>query len=369
MKQIIILTGILSMIIPGCDKTPVVYPERKDIIETVYASGKIVSENEYKLASVVSGTIVKKLVRDGDTVQKGQLLYVINNEVAKERYDAALKNYENLTTNLSARSPLLKDLELSMQNAAVKCSNDSITYHRYSNLWAQHIGTRNNLDNVYANYQLSQNLKKIARQKYYSAVNDLQVAHSNARSQLTAARKDLDEFFIRSDRDGVVYQTFKENGETVYINEVVAVLGEHSNQVIRLAVDQQDIGKIRTGQQILLQSDVTGSTIYEAAVSYIYPVMNEQDQTFRVDAHFIKRPSLSFIHSSIEANIIIQKKIRALVLPRNALAGNDSVWVQEKGNKKRIRIQTGISTLDHTEVTAGLDEKTPVLLMPQNEIR
>jgi HlyD family secretion protein len=352
----------------GCDNTPVIYPERKDIIETVYASGKIVSANEFKLAALSNGTIIKRLVKDGDTVQKGQLLFVISNEAAKDKFDAALKNYQNVAANLSSQSPLLNDLKLSLQNAAVKCSNDSLTYHRYKNLWVQDIGTKSNLDYVYANYQLSQNQEKIAEQKYYSALNDLQVSQSNARSQLTTAREDLNEFFIRSDRDGVVYQTFKEAGETVYANEVVAVLGEHGNQVIRLAVDQQDISKIRTGQQVLLQSDVSGNTIYEAVVSYIYPVMNEQDQTFRVDALFSNQAALAFIHSSIEANIIVQKKNKALVLPRNVLLGNDSVWIQVKKNRiKKMGIQTGISTLDHVEIISGLDEKTPVLLNPKND--
>lgn len=351
----------------GCNNTPVIYPERKDIIETVYASGKIISANEYKLAALRNGTIIKRLVKDGDTVQRGQLLYVINSEAAKDKFDAALKNYQVVAANLSSQSPLLSDLKLSLQNAAVKCSNDSISYHRYKNLWTQDIGTKSNLDNVYANYLLSRNQKKIAEQKYYAALNDLQVSHSNARSQLTAARQDLNEFFIRSDRDGIVYQTFKEAGETVYANEVVAIMGERGNQVIRLAVDQQDIGKVQTGQQVLLQSDVTGSTIYEAKVSYIYPVMNEQDQTFRVDALFTNRAALSFIHSSIEANIIVQKKNKALVLPRTALTGNDSVWIQVKGNREKKGIQTGITTLEHVEIIAGLNEKTPVLLITKND--
>lgn len=351
----------------GCNNTPVIYPERKDIIETVYASGKIISANEYKLAALRNGTIIKRLVKDGDTVQRGQLLYVINGEAAKDKFDAALKNYQVVAANLSSQSPLLSDLKLSLQNAAVKCSNDSISYHRYKNLWTQDIGTKSNLDNVYANYLLSRNQKKIAEQKYYAALNDLQVSHSNARSQLTAARQDLNEFFIRSDRDGIVYQTFKEAGETVYANEVVAIMGERGNQVIRLAVDQQDIGKVQTGQQVLLQSDVTGSTIYEAKVSYIYPVMNEQDQTFRVDALFTNQATLSFIHSSIEANIIVQKKNKALVLPRTALTGNDSVWIQVKGNREKKGIQTGITTLEHVEIIAGLNEKTPVLLITEND--
>lgn len=358
--------GLIILSSFSCNNTPVIYPERKDIIETVYASGKIVSNNEYKLASLSNGTIIKKLVKDGDTVQQGQILYVISNEAAKERVNAALKTYHAVSKNLSNQSPLLSDLKLSLQNAAVKCTNDSITYHRYRTLWSQQIGTKSNLDNVYASYQLSVNQKMIAEQKYYAAINDLEVSQSNARSQLTAANKDLQEYFIKSDRNGIVYQTYKEAGETVYTNEVVALVGAPGKQVVRLAVDQQDICKVRTGQQVLLQTDVSGNTIYEAEISYIYPVMNEQDQTFRVDALFSKRAAPAFIHSSVEANIIIQRKSKALVLPRSALAGNDSVWIQVNKASKKTAIQTGITTLDHVEIVAGLDERTPVLLFTQN---
>lgn len=350
----------------GCKNTPVIFPERKDIIETVYASGKIISESEYKLSALSNGTIIKKLVKDGDTVQKGQLLYIISNDAARDRYIAALKNFNTANNNLSSRSPLLNDLKLSLQNAQVKCNNDSTVYYRYKNLWAQNIGTKNNLDNVYTSYQISLNQRRIAEQKYQAAVNDLETSHSNARSQLTAAHKDLQEYFIKSDRNGVVYQTYKEEGETVFTNEVVALLGKAGNQVIRLAVDQQDIGKIRTGQQVLLQSDATGNVIYQATISGIYPVMNEQDQTFRVDAFFDKPTAPAFIHSSVEANIVVQRKNRALIIPRSALAGNDSVWVQQKGKNAKKYIQTGIATLDHVEIIAGIDERTPVLLTEKN---
>lgn len=353
---------ILTAAGAGCKDTTVIYPQKKNIIETVYASGKIISANEFNLAALSNGTIVKKLVRDGDTVQKGQLLYVVSSEGANERYDAALKTYHVATVNLSESSPLLNDLKLSMENASIKCSEDSSTYHRYKALWAQDIGTRSNLDHVYINYQVSLNQKRIAEQKYYSALNELKVSKSNARSQLAEAGRYLQEYFIRSDRNGVVYQTFKEAGETVRANEVVALVGESNSQVIRMAVDQQDIGKIKIGQQVLLQSDVSGKTIYEAEVSKIYSVMNEQDQTFRVDALFTGQPALGFIHSSIEANIIIQKKDNVLVLPRTALVGSDSVWIGSDKTKKKAAIRTGISTLEYVEIMAGLNEKTPVLV-------
>lgn len=359
------VVAVIFLACMGCDKTPVIFAEKKDLIETVYASGKIISENEYKLSSLSNGTIVKKLVKDGDTVKKGQLLYIISNEAARDRHSAALKNFHTISKNLSSQSPLLRDLKLSLQNAIVKCANDSVIYHRYKALWEQHIGTRNNLDNVYTSYQISLNQRTIAEQKYYAARNDLEVSHSNARSQVSEANKDLQECLIRSDRDGVIYQTYKEEGETVFPNEVLALGGGPGNQVIRLAVDQQDIGRLLIGQQVLLQTDVTGNTIYEAVVSCIYPVMNEQDQTFRVDALFNKQTGPAFIHSSVEANIVVQKKQKALVLPRIALAGKDSVWIRQNDRKTKKYIQTGITTLDHVEILSGLDENTPVLLTTQ----
>lgn len=352
----------------SCGKRSYIYPERKDIIETVYASGKVVAEAEYQQYSLSNGTIVKKLVKDGDTVKKGQLLYVIRNEAASARLEAAEKNYSIIEGNLSGRSPVLADLQLAYENAVIKLRNDSITYHRWKNLWDKNVGSKVNLDNVYTTYQVSINQKKIAEQKYYSARNEIQQSYNNAKSQLKTAQDDLKEHYITSSLNGIVYQTFKEEGEAVRSNEVVGLVGGNMNHRLRLFVDQQDIDLVTKGQQVLLQSDVTGDTIYEAIVTHIYPSMNEADQTFRVDAGFTKPPRQQFIHSSIEANIIIQRKNNALVIPRNVV-NNDSLWIFENGKEKKIRIRTGISTLEYVEVLNGVNEHTSIIPHPKTGAR
>ncbi|HTI12232.1 MAG TPA: HlyD family efflux transporter periplasmic adaptor subunit [Puia sp.] len=357
----ILLTSF--MLAFGCKQVPLTYPQRKDLIETVYASGKLVSENEYSLSALCTGRIIKKLVKDGDTVKKGQLLYLASDEGVRERADAALISYNIEEGNLSDQSPLLNDLKLSLQNAILRFRNDSLTYYRWNSLWAENIGTKNNLDNAYSNYQISLNQKKIAEQKYLSALNDIRIARGTARSQLSTARKDLKDFSIRSDRDGIVYQTFREIGESVRTHDVVALLGDSSPPLLRLSVDQQDVDKLRAGQTVLVQADVSGSKIYEAVVTCIYPVMNETDQTFRVDARFTRGAIPPFIHSSVEANIIVQKKNKVLVLPRTALIGKDSVLVYHKGKENKLRVQTGISTLDYIEIVSGITEKTAIRVM------
>ena len=52
--------------------------ERRQIIETVAANGKIQPEVEVKISPDVSGEITDLLVKEGDKVQKGDLLAVFS---------------------------------------------------------------------------------------------------------------------------------------------------------------------------------------------------------------------------------------------------------------------------------------------------
>ena len=67
---------------------------KRDIIETVSASGKIYPVTEVALAPDASGEIVELLVEEGDLIRKGQLLARINPETYTsivEQADAAVR--------------------------------------------------------------------------------------------------------------------------------------------------------------------------------------------------------------------------------------------------------------------------------------
>ncbi|HVU53833.1 MAG TPA: HlyD family efflux transporter periplasmic adaptor subunit [Puia sp.] len=353
---------LLASALSACSRPQQVHLSKKDIIETVYASGKITSSDEYTLFAFSNGAIRKKLVKDGDTVRKGQLLYIVEHDAADKKYEAALTNYRHSAINLSETSPLLNDLRLAVQNAEIRQRNDSLTYFRWKNLWDEGIGTRTNLDNAYTNYQMSVNLTNSATEKYASALYDVRLAMSNAGSQLQSSRKELDDYLISSDRDGVVYQTLKEAGEGVRTGEPVALIGAAGQRIIRLAVDQEDVNSVRIGQKVVLRTDLTGNMVYQARVTRIYPTMNEVDQTFRVDATFDGDMPQPFIHGSVEANIIIRVKTSATVLPHSAMADDDSVWIFYDGKEKKVAVRTGITSPEYVEILNGLDENTPVLL-------
>ena len=151
-------------------------------------------------------------------------------------------------------------------------------------------------------------------------------------------------------------------GQTVRQSELLILLGEKNKRLAELSVDQSDITRVKTGQLALLKSDMTGDTIYEAEVKKIFPVMNEANQTFRIEVVLKKPFDPAFIHNSVEGNVIIRRKSLALVLPANAVLEGDSVYVKKKDGIQKIKIVPGIMGIDFIEVISGIDEKTPVII-------
>jgi len=359
LKKLFLLLSLSCL--AACKRQHITYPRRMTIVQTVYASGKVMADSEYTVGALISGTVVRKLVREGDHVCKGQVIYVLRHTAPAAKMDAANSVLRNARENVSVNSRILNDLKIAEQNADLRFTNDSLLYKRYQNLWAQNIGTQVNLDNARTQYDISYNQKRSAREKYRSTVNDLQLAMKNARSQAAGSKADLDNYFIRAESSGTVYQLLKEQGEAVKMNEPVALLGRSGVRIIRLSVDQEDIRQVKAGQTLLLKTDASGEDIYQAKISRIYPVMNEADQTFRVDALFTGGADPAYIHSSVEANIIIAKKTKCLTIPVAVLLPGDSIRVRENGRVITKPVRTGLRTADDVEITGGADTQTAIV--------
>src|SRR5665647_422659 len=74
---------------------------KRDIIQTVTASGKIYPEEEVKISSDVSGEIINLNVKEGDMVKKGQLLARIKPESYQANVEQSEAQLDNTKAQLS----------------------------------------------------------------------------------------------------------------------------------------------------------------------------------------------------------------------------------------------------------------------------
>ncbi len=87
------LSSVLLLIIVlfSCGKNNnVTKPVRKDVVQAVYASGKLFPKDHYMVLSKFPGYIQQVHVNAGDIVKAGQILLTIRNETGKLNTGSAL---------------------------------------------------------------------------------------------------------------------------------------------------------------------------------------------------------------------------------------------------------------------------------------
>jgi len=350
------------LLFTGCNKTKTVKPIHKSITEAVYASGYIVPKNEYKVYALSDGYIVSKFKDDGDSINKGEAIYKVENNTFAARLSASRSSFDLAKRNVGEDAPVLADLRNKIKTAQVKLNNDSANYARYKNMFAAGAVTRSQLDQAQVSNDVSANDLKSAIENYQHTKDQLAVDLENAQSNLTSSGEDLANYVVTSMMDGEVYETDKELGEAVRKNDQVALIGEKGHKILQLSVDQQDIEKIKLGLEVEVKMDITGSKIYKARISKIYPNMNQNDQSFKVEAEFEEKYQFDFVHASVEANIIIGYKDNALIIPRATLQGEDMIELKGLAGNTKVKIEKGLETLEYIEVLKGVKESDEVVI-------
>ncbi|MBX2962012.1 MAG: efflux RND transporter periplasmic adaptor subunit [Cyclobacteriaceae bacterium] len=341
-----------------------VNPVTKPLLEAVYASGTVVSESEYQAFSQVDGYIAAKLVKDGDAVKKGDPLYIIEADQQSARYRIARENYALAKQNFSDDSPVLMELKASLKTAQTKMQHDSVNLVRFTNLITKQATTQAEYDRAKLVFEQSKNDYLLMLSRYRKMHSQLQAELINAENQYRIARDESDRYTIRSQVDGVVFKTMKEQGELIRRTEAVAVLGSDKTFYLQLNVDELDIHRVKVNQQVLVKIDAYPQHIFKAEVMRIYPLVDSRQQSLRVDAKLLEALPGMFSGLALEANIVIRQTEQALVIPKSALLPGDSVIIRSGSGEKKIRIIRGASTLDEVEVVDGLTASSELKIKP-----
>ena len=339
----------------------VVTPAVKPLMEAVYASGFVVSEDEHQIFSEVDGTITAKLANDGDIVSKEDPIFIIESGQQSARFSIAKENYELALRNKGDNSPVLHELNAAVDAAKSKMEFDSINAERYTNLWKQRATTRVEYDRYILLYTNSRNEYTAQNSRLRRMKDQVALDLQNASNQLKIAGDESGKYIVKSEVNGKVFKTVKEKGELVRRSELLAVVGRDTGFYLQLSVDELDIQRVKEGQSVLVKIDAFPDKIFHATVRKIYPMVNRQQQSLRVDAVLEGKLPEPYSGLAVEANIVIRQKQKAIVVPKSALLPGDSVIIKTDDGEKKIHVTTGIKTLDEVEITEGIKADQPLI--------
>ena len=368
--------------------------EVRTIIERVSASGKIQPEIEVNITAEVSGQIIRLPVKEGDRVQKGDLLVQINPDL----YDAAL-NRAQAAAN-SARSNLASaKAQYAQADAQFFAAQKS--WERTQQLFKDRILSQADYDAAESSFRSAEATLTAAGETIRSA----EFAISSAEASVQEARDNLSRTTLTAPQSGTVTALVKESGESVQGNgftagEVVMKVSDLSIMEVDVEVNESDIVRVGMGDAAEVEVDAYLDQTFEGTVTEIgNTALNaglngfamDQVTNFSVKVRLAPESYASLLEEegtlspfrpgmSAKVDILTREAAGALSIPiqsvttREAEDGTDEetelgVFLVSEGDIAEWRVvTTGIQDNRHIEILTGLTEGDQVITGPYQSV-
>jgi HlyD family secretion protein len=278
---------------------------RRDVVQSVVASGRIVTPHRVEVAAQVTATAAEVLVEKGDKVKAGQRLVVLESSESRAAEAQAKATYDN------ARAVLERNRKLSEKGF---------------------IGE--------------------------AALEDAQRASEVARTQLEAARARLGYMLVRAPANGILITREVDPGDVVQPGKVLMVLAPARGTEIVLQVDERNLGRVRLGQRALASADAYPERRFPAQLSFISPGVDAQRGTVEVKLRVAEPPAYLRQDMTVSVDIEVARSPGALALPaaavREATGGAPWVLRVESGRAERRNVELGLRGTGWVEIRSGL---------------
>ena len=262
----IVILGIIIAVFAGGKKHKSVDTDtvvRRSVIETVSASGKLQPESEVKIQSEVSGQIVELPVKEGDIVEKGQLLVRINPDLYTSAYNRADSSFNSAKSNLASAKA-----RLAQSQAQFKAQE--LNFNRQKKLFEEKAISQADYDNATSQYETA----KAEVTASIESINGAEFAIESALASRNEASDNLKRTTILAPMKGTVTALTKEIGETVLGNnmmsgDVIMKISALNSMEVNVEVNESDIVRVNVGDTAIVEVDAFTDEKFKGIVTEI----------------------------------------------------------------------------------------------------
>jgi RND family efflux transporter MFP subunit len=309
----------------------VVSAQTANIPDVVEAVGTLRAAETSQLAAQMMGNIVEVRVREGDHVQRGQILAVIDDAQPRAALDRA------------AAADLAAQQEISASESDFALSQ--ATFKRYQTLYDRKSVSPQEFDEIKARYQAAQARCEMAR-----------AGQAQTKAALQQARTVLGYARIVAPFDGLVTEKKADVGTLASPGMPIFTVEDLHRYRLEVTVNETDLRYVRPGQQVSVSIDALGDRELKGKVIEIVPAADPGSRSFLVK---VELPSDPALRSGLFGRAQFTRGERsALLIPRTAIVERgqlQGIYVLDQNRIAGLRyITLGNPTAQQVEVLAGL---------------
>jgi HlyD family secretion protein len=345
--------------------TPVYAATRGELVQTVVASGRVVSPQRITVALQGTGRVSRVAVVQGQTVQQGQLLIALDN--SDSRASLAQAN----ATVAQAQARLRQLGELSLPQAAQALTQAQATalqagkvLQRNRDLVAQGFISLAALDDAQRTLDVAISqvasahalAKSNAPSGSDAAIAQAALAQAVAGQQVAIAK--LAQGKVLAPSSGVLISRDVEVGDIVQPGKALMVLAASGQTQILVQIDEKNLSKIALGQAALGSADAFAEQRFDASVVYINPAVDATRGSVEVKLAVANPPAYLRQDMTVSVDIETARRTAAVVIATSTLedAATDKPWVLVVRGKRAVKqfVTLGLRGDTRVEVLEGI---------------
>lgn len=291
--------------------------EKIDLVSKVTANGKIQARRKVDLSALVMGQIVNLAVKEGDKVNRGQLLLQIDRA--------------QLAAQTAGRESALAAMRSDLQAARANAEQARLDFERARRNWEAKILSE-------AEYQKAKSLYDTAQANLSATQQRLQESGAN----LAASRDSLSKTTVSAPMAGIVTYLPVKEGEVTVIGTMnnagtqLLTISDMSEVEAVMMVDETSVPEVKVGQKANLSVDAYPNHTFDGVVAEVgsSPIAkNDPDLlsltqgseaiNFKVKIRVVNPPETIRPGFSVTADILTGRKEGATAIPIQALVVRD----------------------------------------------
>lgn len=323
----------------------------------IVASGEVRYQSLARIGSEITGTVMARHVREGEQVNKGDLLIELNPNELQSRLDQAKILLQQLQTS---RRP---QAQAALVEAKENLQQASREARRREALAEKGVLPDEQIEQA---QRMEQNAKTALTRAQLAA--DALAPNSTEehllKEQVASAAAALAKTRLYAPFTGRVQTRNVEPGDLVQPGKVLLEIARSDGLEIVVALDEKNFAPVKLNQPVQLIADAWPNVTIPGVVSFIAPAVDSDRGT--IDVHINVLPDDAYAQHSllqgmtVSANIITAERERAIVLPNDYILfdpnGKAQVAHWQDGHVNLVDVTLGLQNATHSEVTDGLAE-------------
>jgi RND family efflux transporter MFP subunit len=293
--------------------------ESGSVAAYITSTANLVPEHDVKIVSEAGGRVQRLLVDEGDRVQAGQPLVILQDD----------------------------DATIALQKAGAKLANAKMAFDRAEQMKAQELISSQEHDKTAMEYRI-------------------------AKQEVAEAQWGLSKRTVRAPFDGQITERFVDLGQNVKTADDLFQLASYVPLVARIFLPEREVIGLETGREVTLALAADDSIRFAGRIQKISPVVDTATGTVKVTVEATEKPDQVRPGGFVTVRVVRERRDEVLVVPRESVIrelDQAHVFVSDGATAAKREVEVGMEEGDRVEITEGLSRGDQVITAGQGGLK